>query len=68
MSDLAKWVEKVNTGKFPRINESVVMKNPENGIGETERPLSDPSAPGWSSTGKFRKAQVAMSANALEMR
>lgn len=27
MSDLAKWVEKVNTGKFPRINESVVMKN-----------------------------------------
>ena len=28
MSDLATWVEKVNTGKFPRINESVVMKNP----------------------------------------
>lgn len=27
MSDLAKCVEKVNTGKFPRINESVVMKN-----------------------------------------
>lgn len=59
MSDLAKWVEKVNTGKSPRINESVVMKNPRKlGRGDREtsmgpcQVLQDDHP--WENSGKHR--------------
>lgn len=65
ISDLAMWVEKVKTGKFPKINESVVMKTPgdrETSVGQMQ--VLQDNHP-WEKVGKV---QVAMSENALEMR